>query len=220
MDNIKVLLADDHTIVRKGLRSLLDGEKGIRVVAEAEDGREAIKKAEKLHPDVVVMDITMPGLNGIEATRQLKKRFPQMKILILSMHKNEEYILQTLQAGASGYLIKKAAPSELVLAIHAAQRNEFFLSPQVSKRVIENYVLNVERISVGENKYKKLTAREREVLQLIAEGHKNRDIAELLSVSVKTVEVHKANMMDKLNIRSTAKLAQYAIRKELLPNDF
>jgi len=146
MDKTRVLLAEDHTIVRKGLRSLLDKETGIEVVGEAEDGREAIVKAEELHPDVVVMDIAMPGLNGLEATRQIKKRFSDIKIIILTMHANEEYILQSLKAGASGYLIKKAAPAELISAINAVHNGHSFLSPSISRMVIDEYIRRSKEI--------------------------------------------------------------------------
>ena len=219
MDNIKVLLAEDHTIVRKGIRSLLDKESGIKVIGEAEDGRDAIKKTEALQPDVVVMDIGMPGLNGLEATRQLKKRFPEMKFIILTVHANEEYVLQTLRAGASGYLVKKAAPSELISAIQAVYKGDSFLSPSISRTVIDEYIRQAEQMSEGEEIHEKLTSREREVFQLIIEGHKNREIANLLHVSIKTVETHKAHIMDKLNVHSTAKLIRYAMDKDLIIKD-
>ena len=219
MDKISVLLAEDHTIVRKGLRSLLDKEIGIEVIGEAEDGREAIRKAEELHPDVVVMDIAMPDLNGLEATRRLKKRFPGMKIIILTVHNNEEYVLETLRAGASGYLVKKAAPTDLISAIQAAYRGESFLSPSISRTVIDEYLGKTEKVSERDEIYGKLTDREREVLQLIAEGHTNRKISELLHVSIKTVETHRAHIKDKLNVSSTAELIQHAIRKGFLIKD-
>ncbi len=219
MEKITVLLAEDHTIVREGLRSLLEKEIGIEVVGEAEDGREAIKKAEALQPDIAVMDITMPGLNGLEATRQLKKSFPEMKIIILTMHANEEYVLHSLQAGASGYLVKKAAPAELISAIQAVYRGGSFLSPSISKTVIDEYIRKAERISEIDGIHEKLTNREREVLQLISEGRKPREIAGLLYISIKTVETHRAHIMDKLDIHSTADLTQYAIRKGIISSD-
>ena len=219
MGNIKVLLADDHTIVRKGLCSLLEGEADIEVIGEAENGREAIKLAEKLHPDIVVMDISMPCLNGLEATRQLKKHFPEIKILILTMHANEEYVFQTLQAGAEGYLVKKAAPSELVLAIREVHQDNFFLSPTISRTVIDEYIRRADEINGEGDALKNLTARETEVLQLIAEGRKNREIAELLFISIKTVETHRAHIMDKLDIHSTAELTHYAISKGIISSD-
>jgi two-component system response regulator NreC len=214
-NRIRVLLAEDHTIVRKGLRSLLDGEAGIEVIGEAEDGREAIEKVQQLRPDVVLMDITMPGLNGLEATRQIKKRFPEVKVVVLTVHANEEYIFQILRAGASGYLVKQAAPTELLSAIQAAYRGESFLSPSISKKVIEEYIQQAEA-TAEQDSYDQVTNRQREVLQLIAEGHSNREIAELLHISVKTVETHRANLMDKLDIHSTAELTQYAIRKGVI----
>ena len=219
MDRISVLLAEDHTIVRKGLRSLLDKEISIEVIGEAEDGREAVRKAEELQPDVVVMDIGMPGLNGLEATRRLKKRFPGMKIIILTVHTSEEYVLQALRSGASGYLLKKAAPSDLISAIQAAYRGESFLSPSISRTVIDEYLRQTEKVSERDKIYGKLTDREREVLQLIAEGQPNREIAELLHISIKTVETHRAHILDKLDVSSTAELIQHTIRKGFLIKD-
>jgi two-component system response regulator NreC len=215
MDKIRVLLVEDHTIVRKGLRSLLDAEPGIEVVGEAEDGREAIQLVGQLHPEVVLMDITMPGLNGLEATRQIKKRFPDVKVLILTVHADEEYVLQVLSAGASGYLVKQAAPAELVSAIHATYRGDSFLSPSISRKVVDQYVRQAGAIAENDS-YDKLTDREREVLQLIAEGHSNRRIAEMLCISVKTVETHRAHLMNKLDIHSAAELTTYAIRKGVI----
>jgi len=175
MNRIRVLLAEDHTIVREGLRSLLEGEADIEVIGEAEDGREAVQKVEQLHPDVVVMDITMPALNGLEATRQIKKLFPGVKVLILTMHANEEYVFQILRAGASGYVVKQAAVPELISAIQAVYQGDSFLSPSISKKVIEEYIRQAE--AMANDSYDKLTDREREVLQLIADGHTSREIA-------------------------------------------
>lgn len=219
MNKIKVVIAEDHTIVRKGLCALLEGESDIEVIGEAENGREAIKIVEKLLPDVVVMDIAMPGLNGLETTRQLKKRIPKLKILILTMHDNEEYIFETLRAGASGYLIKRSAPNELISAIQSVYRDESFLSPAISKKVIAGFVQRGGAAAIEDEDYQKLTAREREVLQLIAEGHANREISRLLHISIKTVESHKAHIMEKLDIRNIAELTQYAIRKGLISLD-
>jgi two-component system response regulator NreC len=217
MSKIRVLLAEDHTIVRKGLRSILDGEADLEVIGEAEDGREAVRKVEQLLPDVVLMDITMPALNGLEATRQIKKRFPEVKVLILTMHSTEEYIFQILRAGASGYVLKQAAVTELVSAIHAVYGGDSFLSPSISKKVIEEYVRKAE--AVAENSYDRLTDREREVLQLIAEGHSSPEIAKLLHISVKTARAHRAHLMDKLDMHSTAELTQYAIHKGVIGAD-
>jgi two-component system response regulator NreC len=219
MTKIRVLLADDHTIVRKGLRSLLEAERGIEVVEEAQDGREAVAKVEQLLPDVVVMDISMPLLNGLEATRQIRELFPEVQVVILTVHTNEEYIYQILRAGASGYVVKRAAPNELMLAIQAAYRGETFLSPSVSRRVVEDYIQQAEA-AMGEDSYDRLTSREREVLQLVAEGFTSRDIAGMLHISVKTVEAHRAHLMDKLDIHSTAELTQYAIHKGVIRSSF
>ncbi len=219
MDKIKVLVADDHTLVRKGLCSLLSEESDIEIVGEAENGREAIKKAEQLNPDVVLMDITMPELNGMDATRQIKKRFPSIKIMILSMHTNDEYIFETLRAGASGYLIKRSAPTDLIKAIHVAHDGDVFLSPSISKKVIENYI-HQQQDSISEPLgLDKLTEREREVLQLIAEGNPNREIARRLFVSTKTIEAHRVKIQYKLQLRGTAELTKYAIKKGLVDLD-
>ena len=176
MDTINVLLAEDHTLVRKGIRSLLDDAEGIEVIGEAENGREAVEKVASLLPDIVLMDNTMPLLNGLEATRQIKKRFPTVSVLILTMHTNEEYIAQFLRSGASGYLVKQAAPAELVSAIQAVYQGDFFLSPSISKTVVEGYIQQTDTIVQGDT-YDKLTDREREVLQLMAEGFSNKEVA-------------------------------------------
>ena len=218
MDKIRVLLAEDHTIVRKGIRVLLDAEDDIEVVGEAEDGQEAIDQVEQLSPDLVLMDNTMPVLNGLEATRQIKHRFPEVKVLILTMHTTEEYVLQFLQAGASGYLIKKTAPKELVTAIHAVHQGDSYLSPSISKVVIEGYIQQSVKKDMEDN-YEKLTDRERQILQMISEGFSNREIAERLVISIKTVNNHRINLMDKLDIHNTAKLVKYAIRKGVISLD-
>jgi DNA-binding NarL/FixJ family response regulator len=215
MARIKILLADDHTIVRKGIRSLLDEEAGLEVVGEAEDGRETLEKVEQLSPDIVLMDSTMPILNGLEATRQINKRFPQVKVLVLTMHTNEEYIYQFLQAGASGYIVKQAAPKELVSAIEAVHRGDYFLSPAIARMVVEEYVRQVKDTD-PEDRYDQLTDREREVLQLIVEGFSNREIAEQLHISLKTAGVHRINLMHKLDIHNVTELTKYAIRKGII----
>jgi two-component system response regulator NreC len=215
MANVRVLLADDHAIVRKGLSALLDGEPGFEAIAEVADGREALAKVEELQPDVVLMDISMPGLNGLEATRQIRQQFPEIKILILSMYATEEYIFQALQAGASGYVVKNSAVTDLIAAIRAIQDGDSYLSPSISKMVISEYIHN-HATGNGGDRYDTLTSREREVLQLIAEGHSTREIAELLFISEKTVRAHGSALREKLDISSTARLTQYAIRKGLI----
>jgi len=218
MDVIKVLLAEDHTIVRKGLRSLLESEKGILVVGEAADGREAIDQVGRLRPDVVIMDIGMPGLNGLESTRQIKERYANIQVLILTVHTSEEYVFQILRAGASGYVVKQAAPKELISAIRAVNRGDAFLSPSISRKIVDEFVKNGAATTQWDS-YEKLTPREREVLQLIAEGHTTRVIAELLHISVKTAETHRAHLMHKLDMRSTAELTRYAISKGVITVD-
>lgn len=218
MTKIRVLLAEDHTIVRKGIRSLLDEERDIEVVGEAENGRDAVAQAAALTPDVVVMDHTMPLLNGLEATRQIRKFLPAVRVLILTMHTTEEYVFQFLRAGAAGYLVKQTAPTELISAIRALHAGDSFLSPAVSKAVIDEYV------RVGESCRQAatdglLTEREREVLQLIAEGHTNQAIAQQLQISVKTVGVHRLNLMQKLDLHNLADLTKYAIRNGIIGLD-
>ncbi|MEH0018226.1 MAG: response regulator transcription factor [Desulfobacter sp.] len=216
MKTIKVLVAEDHTIVRKGLCALLLAEPDIEVVGEAENGRQVIEMAARFEPDVVLMDISMPELNGMDATRQLKKKYPNLNILILSMHTSQEYIFETLRAGASGYLIKRSAPTDLIKAIHAAHKGESFLSPSVSKKVITGFIRQQEGRPPEPKGLERLSGREREVLQLIAEGHTNREIADQLFVSSKTVEAHRTNIQKKLGIAGTAELTKYAVRKGLV----
>ncbi|MBU1344143.1 MAG: response regulator transcription factor [Proteobacteria bacterium] len=218
MDMIRVLIAEDHTIVRKGIRSLLEKEPDIEVVAEAENGREAITKSGEIGPDVVVMDIGMPILNGIEASRQLKKNYPKIEIIILTMHSSEEYVLQALRSGASGYLVKKAAPSDLVTAIHEVHKGRSYLSASVSKTLIKEYLRQTGTISENEkiDRETELTSRQTEVLQLLAEGYTNRETANILSVSIKTIETHRTQIKKRLNIQKTAGLVQYALQKGLI----
>ncbi|MCK5254596.1 MAG: response regulator transcription factor [Deltaproteobacteria bacterium] len=217
MKNIKVVIADDHTILRQGIKALLDNQEGIEVVGEAKDGREAIKTIEELLPDVILMDIAMPGLNGLEATRRIKKKFPKVKVVVLTMHANEEYIFQILNAGADGYLVKETAFQDLISAINAVHKGEAFMSPSISKKVMTDYIQRAQ----GEEKvgFDTLTTREREILQLVAEGNSNKKIAEALFISPKTVETHRAHIMDKLNIHDRAGLIKYAIRKGMINLD-
>lgn len=215
MSPIKVLLAEDHTIVRKGIRSLLDAERDIDVVGEAENGREAVEIAEMIHPDIVVMDHSMPVLNGLDAMRQIRQRDERIKVLILTMHTNEEYVFQFLRAGAAGYVVKQSAPNELVAAIRAVADGQSYLSPSISKTVIDEYVRQSQELAITDS-YDALTLREREVLQLIAEGNTNREIAAQLHISVKTAAVHRNNIMQKLHLATMAELTLYAIRKGII----
>jgi DNA-binding NarL/FixJ family response regulator len=213
MKPIRVLLAEDHTLVRAGFRSLLENLPDVQVVAEAGDGREALRLIENHQPDVVLMDISMPGLNGLEAAARVASEFPYVRVIILSMHANEEYVLQALRAGVAGYLLKDAGPAELELAVTAVARGEMYLSPPLSKRLIADYVRRVgDEASVLE----RLTPRQRQVLQLIAEGHTTQDIARILGISAKTVETHRAHLMEQLDIHDVAGLVRYAIRVGLV----
>ncbi len=209
---IKIMIADDHTIVRQGMRKLLETYPELQVIGESQDGDETVELAKQLLPEIIIMDISMPGLNGLEATRQLKKRLPQIKILILTMHAEKEYIFKILQSGASGYLLKGSAIEELITAIHAVDRGESYLSPPISKSIIEEYVGGGPNTR-STTQSQPLTTREREVLQLIAEGHTSKSIATYLSLSSKTIETHRSHIMQKLNIHNAAGLIRYAIQK-------
>lgn len=210
MEKIKVLLAEDHTIVREGIKSLLASQGNISIVGEASDGREAVEMARRLLPDLVIMDISMPLLNGLEATRQIREKLPQCKILVLTVHDNREYVHQILKAGASGYLVKKTAASTLFEAIQAVYQGEAFFSPSISKILMEDFI---EKRGEDEEP---LSPREREILQLVAEGRSNKEISEILCLSVKTIESHKENIKRKLGIQDHAGMIKYAIRKGLV----
>ena len=213
---VTVLLADDHTIVLQGLAKLLEGEPNIRVVGEAHNGREAVNKVEELKPDVIVMDIAMPILNGIEATRQIKKIRPQSKVIILSMHSHDRFINELFSLGASGYLLKDSTGQDIIRAIQAAVRGDTYLSPSISRRVIENYVSLKKNKSSQEERYSQLSNREREVFQMIAEGRSTKEIADILFVSQSTVKTHRANIMEKLQIENLSQLIQLAISLNLV----
>lgn len=216
MTRVRTLLADDHTLVRAGLRKLLELMPDIEVVGEADDGLTLLALAEQLQPRLVLMDITMPGLNGLEATAQLVKAMPGIRVMILSMHQNEEYVRQALRHGASGYLLKDAAPLELDLAIKAVLRGDNFLSSAVSKGVLTDYVQRLRNDDVpGEQ----LTPRQREVLQLIAEGHSTKEVARRLDLSVKTVETHRSQLMRQLDIHEVTGLVRYALRTGLISSN-
>ncbi len=213
MAEIRVLLAEDHTLVRAGIRALLDSFDEITVIGEASDGREAARQAREMQPDVVLMDIAMPGLNGLEATSRIARTCPGTRVLILTMHSNEEYVVQALRAGASGYLVKEAATGELHRAISSVARGQTYLSPSISRCTVER-LMEDEGMSVSS--LDQLTPRQREILQLLAEGRSTRDIAEILSLSIKTVETHRARLMERLDIRDLPGLVRIAIREGLI----
>lgn len=212
---IRILLADDHTILRAGLKMMLNAQPDMEVVGEAQDGRQAIQEAQRLQPDIILMDITMPDMNGIEATKQIKKVLPDVKVLVLTMHEHDEYIFQALRAGASGYMLKEAADTELISALHVILSGQFYLSPAAQSVMVGDYL---QRSRTGDEKdsYSSLTEREREILKLVAEGFTNNQIAERLVISPKTVDTHRTHIMDKLNLHSRAELVKYAMRRGLL----
>jgi DNA-binding NarL/FixJ family response regulator len=218
MKQIKVLLADDHTIVRQGLRALLQAEPDITVVGEAANGRQALDSARELRPDIVIMDIAMPSLNGLEATRQMKKASPHSRVIILSSYGSDEYVEQLVDAGASGYLLKQTAAQELVSAIREARKGNAFFSPAISKMLLDQYQSSIERTAKPGGPTR-LSSRELEVLQLVAEGMPNKGIAAVLHVSVKTVEKHRQQLMNKLGIHDIAGLTRYAIAKGIIESD-
>lgn len=216
MEKIKVLLADDHTIVRQGLKVLLEAEPDIAVVGEAETGRQALQLTRKLLPDVVVMDIAMPNLNGLEATRQIAKEMPAVKLLVLSSYDDDEYVHQVTGAGATGYLLKQTAATDLIKAVREARRGNAFFSPAISKRLAERYREAFLHGTTVKRQTDLLTSREAEVLQLIAEGRANKQIAGELCISIKTVEKHRQQVMNKLHIHDIAGLTRYAISKGVI----
>jgi two-component system response regulator NreC len=212
---IRILLADDHTVVRKGLRLLLESVPEFQVIADASSGREAVALAEQHIPDVIVMDVAMPILNGIEAARQITAKLPQTAVVFLSMHGDESYVLRALKAGARSYLLKDSAEYDLIQAVKAVSEGKAFFSPAISKMLVEDYMRQMRERGV-EDSYELLTTREREVMQLLAEGKSNKDAAALLNLSLYTIETHRSNIFQKLNLHSVAELILYAIRKGVI----
>ena len=207
---IRILLADDHSLVRQGFRAILAAQPDMEVIGEAANGREALEQAEKLHPDVAIMDVAMPELNGIEATRRLASSTPRTRVLALSMHKDSAYVREILRAGARGYLLKDSVDADLLAAVRAVAKGEGYLSPGVSDAVLTDYRRHVT------DPLELLTSREREVLQMIAEGKTNKEIATVLNLSVYTVEAHRGRVMEKLNLHSTGELVRFALRNGLI----
>ena len=216
MSVIRVLLADDHELVRSGIRLVLQTLDGVQVVAEARDGKGALELVEALRPDIALLDISMPGLNGIETAARIRSRFPETRVVILSMHAGEEYVSQALRAGASGYLLKDATPMELDLALRAVALGETYLSPRISGAVVEKYLRSAE---LATGPLDVLTPRQREILRLIAEGHSTKQMAAQLDVSIKTVETHRALLMDRLGIHDIAGLVRFAVRVGIVQGD-
>jgi DNA-binding NarL/FixJ family response regulator len=215
MSRIRILLADDHTIVRQGLKKLLEERTEWEVVAEAGDGREAVRLAEQHKPDVAIVDVAMPLLNGIEATRQIVKRSPATRVLVLSMHADDAYVVQILQAGATGYLLKDSADVDLIKAVAEVARGKSFFSPAIARVMLDDYVKQLADKGVTD-RYESLSEREREIFQLIAEGKANKEMAALLSISPSTVETHRARIMEKLDLHSAAEIVLYAVRRGVI----
>jgi two-component system, NarL family, response regulator NreC len=215
MTPLRIVLADDHTLFRQGLRRVLEEESGWRVVAEASDGAEAVRVALEHEPHIVILDVAMPRLNGVEATRQIVRRLPEARVLILSMYSDDLYITQALQAGAHGYMLKDSADADLVRAVRDLAAGKSYFSPDVSKVVRNDYVRHLADRGV-QDRFDALSEREREVFQLIAEGHSNKDIARLLGLSPGTIETHRARIMEKLDVHSAAEIVRYAVRKGVI----
>ena len=215
MSRIRILVADDHGIVRKGLRLQLELHKDFQVIGEAVDGREAVRLAEELKPDVIVMDITMPGLNGIDAATQIVKRNPKIGVVILSVHSDESYLVRVLSAGAKGYLLKDTADADLDRAVRAVAQGSVFFSPGIAEMLVSDYVRQLQQRGLQDS-YELLTDRERETLQLLAEGKSNKEVAALLNLSVSTVETHRYNIMEKLDLHNSVEIVLYAVRKKII----
>ena len=215
MKKVRILLADDHTVMRAGLRALLERQPNLEVVGEAEDGRQTVELASSHVPDVVVMDIAMPNLNGVEATRRMVSKQPTISVVILSMYSDESYVMRALEAGARAYLLKDSAVTDLIRAIEAVSQGKSFFSPKISRILAEEYVRALKQKGVADS-YELLTTREREILQLLAEGKTNKEVATSLNISVYTAETHRGNILQKLNLHSTAELVLYAVRKGII----
>jgi two-component system response regulator NreC len=215
MPRLRIVLGDDHTLLRQGLRKILEERPDWQVVAEAGDGREAVRQIVAVRPDVAILDIGMPLLNGIDATRQVVRRLPECRILILSMHANEAYIIQALKAGAKGYMLKDSADTDLIRGVSSVAAGKSFFSPDVAKVMLDDYVRHLAEKGIVD-RYDSLSEREREIFQLVAEGRSNKDVAELLSVSPATVETHRAHILQKLDVHNTAELVLYAVRRGVI----
>jgi len=216
MDRITILLADDHRIVHEGLRSLIEAEPDLAVIGEANDGLEAMRLTENLQPNVLLIDLAMPGLNGLEVTRQVRKKFPDIKIIVLSMHANEAYVVEALRSGAGGYIVKESSVTDVIKGIREVNAGRRFLSPLLSQQSIDDYL---ERAKTGPvDPYDTLTSREREILQMTAEGLSSTEVGRRLFISPRTVEIHRQNAMRKLHLRNQGEVIRYALKRGILPN--
>ncbi len=215
MSKLRLLLGDDHTLVRQGMRKILEERPDWEVVAEVGDGREAIRQAVALRPDVAIIDVGMPLLNGIDATQQIVKRAPETRVLVLSMHSDEAYVTRALQAGATGYMLKDSAGNDLLKGVESVANRQAFFSPAIARLMLDDYVRRVSGTGVAD-RYETLSAREREIFQLIAEARTNKEVAELLEISPATVETHRARILQKLDIHNTAELVLYAVRRGVI----
>jgi two-component system, NarL family, response regulator NreC len=215
MSKIRILVADDHGIVRKGLRFLLDRQQDMEVVGEASDGREVVRVSEELAPNVIIMDVAMPQLNGIDAAAQIIKTNPNIRVIMLSMYADEAYLVRALGIGAKGYLLKDSAEADIVRAVHSVMQGRPYFSPQIAQSLLEDYVRTLQQRGLQDS-YDLLTDREREILQLLAEGKSNKEAATVLNLSTYTVETHRTNLMHKLNLHNTAEIVLYAIRKKII----
>jgi two-component system, NarL family, response regulator NreC len=213
---VSIVLADDHPIVRQGMRTLLEGQLNYDVVGEADDGLAALAMVERLKPDVLIVDVMMPGLNGLEVTRRVREQFPRTRVVVLSMHSNEPYVLDALRSGATAYVLKATSTASLIEAVRAAATGQRYLSPPLTDRAINAYIQRAEDSSAAPDAYKMLTSREREVLQLAAEGLTNAEIGDRLSISPRTAETHRTNLLRKLKLRSQTELVRYAIQRGLI----
>jgi DNA-binding NarL/FixJ family response regulator len=217
-EKVRIVIAEDHTILREGLRSLLSSSPNFEIIGEAGDGREAIRQVKKFKPELILTDLSMPRMNGMEAIKEIKRESPATKILVLTVHRAEEYILATFRAGADGYLLKDSTHSELLMAVKKVLSGAHYISPEISEKVIEGYIEGKKSLK-SRTSWETLTQREREILKLIAEGYRNKEIAEDLCISVKTVEKHRANLMEKLDLHSIQALTTFAIEKGLVSRE-
>ncbi|MEN8178805.1 MAG: response regulator transcription factor [Pseudomonadota bacterium] len=216
MDKKRIIIAEDHTILRAGLKALLESNPTFEVVGEADNGRDAIRRVAELKPDLIIMDLSMPGLSGIDAVKDIRDRYPEVKALVLTVHSEEEYVLSSLEAGANGYVLKDATQTELIAAAERVLNGKTYLSPEITEKVVNSYLQANKNSQEPATKWDSVTQRERQILKLIAEGHTNKSMASYLCISVKTVEKHRANLMKKLDLHSVSALTTYAMEKGII----